>query len=160
MALSFFSPAGGEITFFPALVSLAVGFFPAFLGGVFLDGDLEAGLTVCLATGFLVGAFFFVVAFEAVFSGDTFLAAGLVGAFFFVVALEAVFFGDAFLAAGFLTTLLTGFLDGGFAVFFFAPVALDCAGFLAFLAGAFFVAVFLTTFFLVCAFAIPLTSIR
>jgi hypothetical protein len=82
-----------------------------------------------------------------------------------VVAFAAVVFGDAFLAAGFLTTLLTGFLAGGFAVFlaavfFFAPVALDCAGFLAFLAGAFFVAVFLTTFFLVCAFAIPLISIR
>jgi len=127
-----------------ALVSLGVGFLAAFLGAVFFaagfaavffSGAAEADLADFLATDFLAGAFFFVAGFAA------------------------VFFGDALLAAGFLTAFSTGFLDGGFGVFFFAPIALDCAGVLAFLADAFFVAVFFATFFLVCAFAIPFISI-
>ncbi|MBT5310817.1 MAG: hypothetical protein HOL38_04465, partial [Verrucomicrobia bacterium] len=72
----FFLSAGGEVTFFLALVSLGVGFLADFLGAVFFaagfaavffSGAAEADLADFLATDFLAGAFFFVAGFAAVF---------------------------------------------------------------------------------------------
>ncbi|MDP6795562.1 MAG: hypothetical protein QF721_12200 [Verrucomicrobiota bacterium] len=123
---------------------MGTGFFAAFLEGVAFAGAFFAG---ALDTGL------------AAFLGSAFLAVFFTGAFFFAAGFLAVFLA----VVGFARPL-TGFFGVGFAtflaaVFFFAPVALDCAGFLALLADAFFVAFFFATVFLLFAVAIPFISI-